>query len=162
MDKADILLTALDQKQIAKTVTSHSNRNTTTTVLEMTELTEKPVAGEWHNVGVYGDKYRVTMRFVETKKKEDGSKSDSSESGSESGRVEVQLRSTSKEAIKHFAQTCHQWYIEQLQSLETNDRFIFDLMTLVGTSQPTFQPYKLGGRRHLTRSSAVPARSCSA
>jgi chaperone BCS1 len=57
----------------------------------------------------------------------------------------VRVQSVSKESINTFLQTAYNWYVNQLQSMENNDRFLFDLQSFQSRDgPPSYRRYKLG------------------
>ena len=135
----------------------NSNSNSvasTAKILAGCELIKKPVKGIWHNVGMYeGD--LVSIQYKDSggeKKKENndngnqgfGSQSSSNSSGQT---FEILLESYSTQAIDSFIKVAYDWYMEQLKSIENNNRYYYDLVDFEGRGgnfeTPIFKKYLL-------------------
>jgi len=161
--EADIELMAIDPNRASPSVVIRdrsrkrlAGSNATARQLEGAEVIEKPVAQAWHRVGVY-DGHAVSVYFSDSNstglsKKNEGQGGSGDGGGAGNGgksvrSIEVQMRSKGPSSIGMFVHTAYDWFLEQLEGLEENDRYMFDVTNLdapMSHGNLCYDKYKLG------------------
>lgn len=140
----------------------NNGTNSMVDTLRECTLVERPLPGQWITVGTYdGAPLQMmlndSMAGSESKQRSNNNHDAEEGSGSSGGggesknnnvrSMEVRLRTTaSVETINRFVKTAHDWYVQELQQLENNDRYMFDINvhSRAGRSDGSYTAYTLG------------------
>lgn len=148
--EAEMHLTLLDTKNKNN---SNNNRRraemSTSALLKSFSMVERPMSKQWLDIGTFAD--TPVNIFMEDTLSKGGGKSNE-DGGGDGGNgkirdITIRVKSQSKGAINEFLKIAYDWYVDELQSVENTDRFLFDLEDCSGRSNggiPNFRRYKLG------------------
>jgi len=131
-------------------------------MLKSCELVERPVQQQWHKVGVYAG-HSVSILFNDSLDGGGAGKNNndaSSEGGGGGGggrsfqvlEIQLKCREGGTDPINTFVKKAYEWYQQELDQLDQNERFLFDLRSSSmnhrsSTSNPVFTRYKLGDEK---------------
>ena len=122
-----------------------TSNNSTLDILQIAELTEKPVVGQFIPVGTF-ESSLVLVKLQDSsreKKKQDENDNTTSPIGRiNTRRTEIHIQADRKEAIEAFVQKSYQLYLQELESYQNNDRFMYDVQPYAGNINYT--AFKLG------------------
>ena len=118
----------------------------TSAMLQSFSMVEFPLPKRWLDVGTFCD-HKVKLYTEDSMSK--GNKKDGDDGGGNAagGRIRditLRIQSEDKESIKVFMKTAYDWYVDQLDNNENQDRFLFDLKCFENGSFPLYKRYKLG------------------
>mmetsp|Transcript_31489 Transcript_31489/g.75975 ORF Transcript_31489/g.75975 Transcript_31489/m.75975 type:complete len:571 (+) Transcript_31489:1071-2783(+) len=147
--EAEMHLTLLDTKN--KNNNNNNRRRaemSTSALLKSFSMVERPMSKQWLDIGTFADT-PVTLFMEDTLSKGGGKNKEDGGGDGGNGKIRditIRVKSHSKEAINEFLKIAYDWYVDQLQSVENTDRFLFDLEDCSSRNGgvPNFRRYKLG------------------
>jgi chaperone BCS1 len=155
LKEAEMRLTVLDSNKKSNTSNRNSTDISTSTLLSTSaflksfSMIEQPISKQWLDIGDFAG--QPVSLYMEDSFSKGGSSDDEGGGGNGNGGggkirdLRVRVQSVSKESINTFLQTAYNWYVNQLQSMENNDRFLFDLQSFLSRDgSPSYRRYKLG------------------
>lgn len=99
-------------------------------MLRKYRIVRKPTQSLWHKVGVHGKSRKlVELKILETEESEGEKKETTNKST-----LTYHFVSTGEDSIDDLIEKAHKWYMEQLEKMEDNSRFLYEINSKAGSS----------------------------